>query len=410
MKILDKVHAYTRSEDLKNLGLYPYFSPFIASNKKWVMLGSNNYLGLTKNSSVIENSLAAVRTNGTSCTGSRFLNGTLHEHLILEKSLAKFYQRQDAQTFTTGYQANLGVLASLAGKGDVIVLDKEVHASVIDGAMMAVANGATIMRFKHNCPKHLASVLKRIPKNTGIVVVVDGVYSMGGDLADLPALVPICKQYNAMVIVDDAHGSGVLGHQGRGTVNHFGMNNDVDLITGTFSKSFASLGGYVVGHSKIIDFIRHNSRALIFSASMTPIHVAAAMTSLRIMQNEPNRQQRLLENAKFMRNGLIKLGFDIGDPTNITPIIPVFVRNEALTLKFYSALLERGIYTNPVIPPAVASMDCLLRTSYMSTQTKDDLRLALEVFSEVGEELGILQPRFTKQNVQEPEELLLLVS
>jgi 8-amino-7-oxononanoate synthase len=391
MKILDKVHAYTRPDDLKKAGLYPYFSPFRISNKKQVMLGSNNYLGLTKNSYVIENSLAAVRANGTSCTGSRFLNGTLHEHIVLEKKLAEFYQRQDAQTFTTGYQANLGVLASLAGKDDVIVLDKEVHASVIDGAMMAVARGATIMRFKHNCPKHLSTVLSRIPAHMGKVVVVDGVYSMGGDLADLPALVPICKQHDAMIIVDDAHGSGVLGNHGRGTVDHFGLNKEVDLITGTFSKSFASLGGYVVGKQNIIDFIRHNSRALIFSAAMTPIHIAAAMASLQLMLNEPQRQRRLLDNAKFMRHGLTELGFDIGNPNNITPIIPIFIRDETLTIQFYYALLKHDIYTNPVLPPAVANKDCLLRTSYMSTQSVDDLQIALTAFAEVGESLGILK-------------------
>lgn len=391
MKILDKVYAYTRLDEAKKAGLYPYFSPLSTSNKKLIMLGSNNYLGLTKNSQVIESSLAAVRANGTSCTGSRFLNGTLTEHLILEQNLADFYQRQDAQTFTTGYQANLGVLASLAGKDDVIVLDKEVHASVIDGAMLAVARGATIMRFKHNCPNHLATVLSRIPSHMGKVVVVDGVYSMGGDLADLPALVPVCKQHKAMLIVDDAHGSGVLGNQGRGTVDHFGLNEQVDLITGTFSKSFASLGGYVTGKKKIIDFVRHNARALIFSAAMTPIHIAAAMSSLQIMQNEPQRQKHLLANSKFMRRELAELGFEIGNPTNITPIIPILLRDETLTIQFYYGLLKLGIYTNPVLPPAVATKDCLLRTSYISTQSVNELKLALKAFAKVGRELGVIE-------------------
>jgi len=391
MKILDKVYAYTRLDEAKKAGLYPYFSPLPSTSSKQVMLGSNNYLGLTKHRQVIENSLAAVRAKGTSCTGSRFLNGTLAEHLILEKSLADFYQREDAQTFTTGYQTNLGVLASLTGKDDVIVLDKEVHASVIDGALMAASGGATIMRFKHNCAKHLATVLSRIPEDKGKVVVVDGVYSMGGDLADLPALAPVCKQHDAMLIVDDAHGSGVLGKQGRGTVDHYGLDNQVDLITGTFSKSFASLGGYVVGKNKIIDFIRHNARALIFSAAMTPMHIAAAMSSLQIMQSEPERQQRLLAHSKFMRRELAELGFDIGDPNNITPIIPIFIRDETLTIQFYYRLLKLGVYTNPVVSPAVASKDCLLRTSYMSTQSLHDLQFAIAAFAKVGQELGVIE-------------------
>ena len=387
MILLDKVKGYTRVEDSRKAGFYPYFQP-LDKDVEMIMLGSNNYLGLTHHEKLITNCVNEIVKNGTSCTGSRFLNGTLSEHLALEASLADFYGRDDAQTFTTGYQANLGVISAMAGRGDYVIIDKEAHASVIDGAMMAVAQGAKLMRFRHNDAAHLSVVLSKIPDDAGKLVVIDGVYSMSGELAPLNEIVPVCKANGAFLVVDDAHGSGVLGNQGRGTVDHFGLNEQVDLITGTFSKSFASLGGYVVGEAKVIDFIRHQARSLIFSASMTPVSVAAATAALDIMLTEPDRQQRVNENTTFMRNGLRELGFDIGSST--TPIIPIFIRDEYLTVHAQKRLLELGVYTNPVVPPAVTIKDCMLRTSYMATHTIEELTRALKVFEQVGKEIGVI--------------------
>jgi 8-amino-7-oxononanoate synthase len=395
MKNFDKIHQFTYADEMRDLGLYPYFKVQSKGNidkgHRRIMLGSNNYLGLSSHPEVMNASMAAIKRDGSSCTGSRFLNGTLDCHIQFEQALAHFFSVDDVQTFTTGYQANLGVLSAIAGKGDYLLLDKEAHASIIDGAMLAAAKGATILRFKHNDVAHLRKVLARVPEEAGCAVVVDGVYSMGGDLADLPAISRVCKAQGACLIVDDAHGVGVFGQQGRGTVNHFGLEKEVDLITGTFSKSFASIGGFVAGNKNLIDFIRHHARSLIFSASMPPNAVAAAHSALQLMQKEPERIARLQANAAYMRQGLSKLGFDIGD--SVSPIVPIFIRNEMQTCIAWQRLLALGIYTNPVVPPGVSSRDCMLRTSYMATHTLADLGHALDVFAKVGEGLGLLQAR-----------------
>jgi 8-amino-7-oxononanoate synthase len=393
MKIFEKIESFTRANDLRAAGLYPYFSPKAQYNvdkiHNDILLDSNNYLGLADHPQVIKNSMQAIQVDGSSCTGSRFLNGTLPSHLALEKALADFFNTQEVQTFTTGYQANVGVLSAIAGKGDYLILDKEAHASIIDGAMLAVAKGAKILRFKHNDIEHLRKVLLQVPAESGCVVVVDGVYSMSGELAKLPAISQLCKAQGACLIVDDAHGVGVFGKQGRGTVNHFDLENEVDLITGTFSKSFASIGGFVAGNSAVVDFIRHNARSLIFSASMPANAVAAAHTALQIMLNEPQRMTRLQHNANYMRQGLKNLGFDIGQ--SVSPIIPIFIRNEIQTCVAWKQLKALGVYTNPVVPPGVPSRDCMLRTSYMATHNIEELDRALNIFAKVGLELGLIQ-------------------
>jgi 8-amino-7-oxononanoate synthase len=393
MKIFNKIQDFTLANEMRTAGLYPYFNPRTKHNTDKVhndiLLDSNNYLGLANHPDVLKNSMQAIQKDGSSCTGSRFLNGTLHCHLALEKALASFFNMQEVQTFTTGYQANVGVLSALAGKGDYIVLDKEAHASIIDGAMLATAKGAQILRFKHNDIAHLRKVLSKVPKEAGCVVVVDGVYSMSGELVKLPEISQLCKAQGACLIVDDAHGVGVFGKQGRGTVNHFDLEDQVDLITGTFSKSFASVGGFVAGKSDVIDYIRHHARALIFSASMPANAVAAAHTSLEIMLNEPQRIARLQRNADYMRQGLAALGFDIGQ--SVSPIIPIFIRNEVQTFVIWKKLKEQGVYTNPVVPPGVTTRDCMLRTSYMASHSIEELNRALSIFAKVGLELGLIQ-------------------
>jgi 8-amino-7-oxononanoate synthase len=348
------------------------------------MIGSNNYLGLTTHPKVVKAAVEAAKRYGTSCTGSRFMNGTLSLHLELERRLAAFTGKEAALVFSTGFQTNLGTISAIVGRGDVVVTDKEDHASIVDGCRLSYGE---MLRFKHSDLADLERVLTKIGDDKGRIVIVDGVYSMGGDIAPLPELVEICARYGARLLVDDAHSMGVLAG-GRGTSAHFGLTDKIDLITGTFSKSFASIGGFVAGDDQVIHYIQHFARSLIFSASLPASNVAAVLAALDIIENEPDYVQRVWDNAAYMKKGLSELGYDIGNSE--TPIIPIFVHDEGLTIMFWKALFDAGLYTNCVLPPAVPPNMSLLRTSYMATHTREQLDRALEILDKVGHEVGVL--------------------
>jgi 8-amino-7-oxononanoate synthase len=393
MDIFEKCHEYMDARMAKAAGLYPYFLPLedtegtevVISGRKVLMIGSNNYLGLTTDPRVRQASIDAVKRYGTSCTGSRFLNGTLALHQELEKRLAEFVGKPAALVFSTGYQVNLGVISCLVERGDVVVADKDDHASIVDGCMLALGE---MRRFSHNDLAHLDRVLAGIDEKAGRLVVVDGVYSMGGDLAPLPEMVPILKKHGARLMVDDAHSLGVMA-RGRGTAAHYGLDKEVDLIMGTFSKSFASLGGFIAGEEDVIDYIQHHARSLIFSASMPASNVAAVLAALEIMENEPARVDRLWAVTERMRAGLVRLGFNMGP--SVTPIIPIVTGDQTTTLTAWKMAFEKGLYTNAVISPAVPPDQCLLRTSYMATHTDEQIDRALGILGDVGRELGLIQ-------------------
>lgn len=392
MDIFEKCAGFTTAREAMDSGLYPYFIPMTESEgteavfrgHRLIMCGSNNYLGLTTDPRVRQAAIDAVNRFGTSCTGSRFLNGTLELHEQLEHELAEFVGKQAALVFSTGMQANLGAISALITRSDVVVLDKEDHASIVDGARLGWGD---VKRFRHNDLVDLERVLSAIPERSGRLVVVDGLYSMGGDIVPLPDLVPVCKKYGARLMLDDAHAIGVLG-RGRGTAAHFNMTADVDLIMSTFSKSFASLGGFVAGDETVIHYIKHHARSLIFSASISPANAAAALASLHIMRDEPERVERLAQIAEKMRNGYRQLGFNIGNTT--TPIIPIIIGDDTKVLLFWKALFENGVFVNPIVSPAVPPGMQLLRTSYMATHTDAQLDRVLEVFGRVGKEMGII--------------------
>nr|PZN57410.1 MAG: 8-amino-7-oxononanoate synthase [Chloroflexota bacterium] len=374
------------------LGIYPYFRALSVSEgttaifegKEVVMIGSNNYLGLTTDERVRQAAIEAVERYGTSVTGSRFLNGTLELHLELDRRLAKFVGKEAALVFPTGYQTNVGTITALVQKGDYVIIDKDDHASIVDGCMMCRGE---MRRFRHNDLDSLDEVLSKLPASAGKLVVVDGVYSMGGDLAPLPELVAICKKHGARIMVDDAHGIGVTGG-GRGTAAHFGLTDEVDLIMGTFSKSFASIGGFIAGSADVIHYIQHHARSLIFSAALPAPNAAAVLRALEIIETEPQHVERLWENANYMRDGLKQLGYDVGGSN--TPIIPVILRDDYRTVLAWHALIEEGVYTNPVVPPGVPPNQSLLRTSYMATHQREHLDRALAAFKVVGERLDLV--------------------
>ncbi|OGO21170.1 MAG: 8-amino-7-oxononanoate synthase [Chloroflexi bacterium RBG_16_51_16] len=393
MDIFAKSLEFTAAKEAMKTGLYPYFIPMTESegteavfhNHRLIMCGSNNYLGLTTDPRVRQAAIEAIQRFGTSCTGSRFLNGTLELHEQLERELAEWVGKPAALVFSTGMQTNLGTISALVGRGDVIILDKDDHASIVDGARLAW--GET-KRYKHNDMKDLERILKNVPKESGALVVVDGLYSMGGDLAPLPELVPLCRKYGARLMVDDAHATGVLGG-GRGTAAHFNLTSEVDLIMSTFSKSFASLGGFIAGDEDVIHYIKHFARSLIFSASIPAANAAAALASLKIMREEPERVQRLTQIADRMRAGLRGLGFDIGK--TVTPIIPILIGDDTRTLLAWKSLFDNGVFVNPILSPAVPQGQQLLRTSYMATHTDEQLERVLEIFGRVGKLLGLIQ-------------------
>ncbi|MGQ9599210.1 MAG: aminotransferase class I/II-fold pyridoxal phosphate-dependent enzyme [Anaerolineae bacterium] len=392
MDLFEKCWTWTDAKDLIKTGFYPYFLPLddtegtevTIGSKRLVMIGSNNYLGLTTHPKVREAAIEATRRFGTSCTGSRFLNGTLAWHLDLEKRLAEYVEKEAALVFSTGYQTNLGTISALVGRNEYVITDKDDHASIVDGCRLALG---TMKRFRHNDMEDLEQVLANLPIETGKLVVVDGVFSMGGDIAPLPDIIPLCKKYNARLMVDDAHAIGVLGG-GKGTAIHLGVNEDVDLVMGTFSKSFASLGGFIAGSEPVIHYIQHHARSLIFSASMPPGNVAAAMAALEVMKEEPERIQRVNQIADYMRQEFRKLGFNTG--SSQTPIIPIIIGDQHATFLVWKLLFESGVYTNPVIPPAVPSNLSLLRTSYMATHTDEQMAFVLEQFERVGKMVGLI--------------------
>jgi 8-amino-7-oxononanoate synthase len=351
------------------------------------MIGSNNYLGLTTHPEVRNAAIEAVKKYGTGCTGSRFLNGTLEMHLELEKKLAKFVGMEDAVVFSTGFQTNLGTITALVDKDDVIIVDKEVHASIIDAISLSKAQKRANLRFfKHNDMGSFESILKRYDRDHGKLVVVDGVFSMGGDIAPLPEITALCKQYNSRLMVDDAHSVGVLGG-GRGTANHFDCVDDVDLTMGTFSKSFASTGGFIAGKKEVIHWIQHFARSFIFSASLTPANTATVLAVLDVIEKEPERVQKVNKIAETMRNELRALGFNIGNSG--TPIIPIIIGDQFKTMQAWRFLFDAGIYTNVAIPPAVPTHLSLLRTSYMANHTEEQLGKVLEACKLMKEKLDI---------------------
>lgn len=390
--IFDKVSLFTEAKEAIELGIYPYFRALsdsegvtaIFEGKEVVMLGSNNYLGLTTDVRVRQAAIDAIERFGTSVTGSRFLNGTLELHLELERRLAQFMGKEAVLVFSTGYQANLGAISAIVGKNDYAILDKDAHASTVDGMFMSRGQ---MKRFKHNDVNDLERVLAKLPEDVGKLVIVDGVYSMGGDIAHLEDIIQVTKKYHARIMVDDAHGIGVTG-QGRGTSAHFGVTDDVDLIMGTFSKSFASIGGFIAGDKDIIHYIQHQARPLIFSAALPAPNTAAVLASLDIIENETEHVDKLWKNADYMREGFQRLGYNIGSSN--TPIIPVIIGEKYRTGITWAALIEEGVYTNPVVPPAAPPNQSLLRTSYMATQEKHHLDRALKAFQIVGERLDLI--------------------
>jgi len=395
MDIFQKCWDYQDADIARASGYYPYFrviesesdSKVLIGGRELVMLGSNNYLGLTTHPHVRERAREALEKWGPSCTGSRLLNGNFAIHEELESRLAAFVGKEATLVFSTGFQTNLGTISAIVGRHDHVVIDKDDHASIYDGCKLSYGK---VARFDHNNMQSLRKTLASLDTNEhgGIMVVVDGVFSMEGDVAPLPEMIEVCKEYNARLMVDDAHASGVLGPRGEGTSAHFGVTDDVDLIMGTFSKSFASLGGFIAGDAKVIDYIRHNSRPFIFSAAMAPASVGACLGALDVMETEPQHRTRLWEIVDRMQKGYRDLGFNLG--TSTTPVIPIILGDEMLVFEFWRRLLEAGVFVNPVRPPAVPAGRALLRTSYMASHTDEQMDLVLETFATIGRELGVI--------------------
>ena len=392
MDIFAKCDEFTTAREAMASGSYPYFIPLdenegtevVYQGNRLIMIGSNNYLGLTTHPKVRAAAIDAISRYGTSCTGSRFLNGTLSLHEQLEHELAEWVGKESALVFSTGMQVNLGTISALVGRDDLVILDKDDHASIVDGARLSFGK---IERYRHNDMDHLERVLKSLPTTVGKLVVVDGLFSMEGDVAPLKDITRIAKQYGARVMVDDAHGMGVLGG-GHGTTWEQGMTDQVDIIMSTFSKSFASLGGFVAGSENVVHYIKHFARSLIFSASIPPANAAAALAALQIMREEPERPARLLAIAERMRREYQAMGFNIGH--SVTPVIPILIGDDERTFFMWKRLFEEGVFVNPVISPAVATGHQLLRTSYMATHTDEQMDKVLEIFKRVGKEVGII--------------------
>ena len=386
MDIFEKCYNFTRADETKAMGIYPYFHALntrqdievMMEGKRRIMLGSNNYLGLTTCPEVIDAALKAIENYGTGCSGSRYLNGTLEMHLELESELADFLGRESCITFSTGFQSNLGIISTIVGHGDYVICDRENHASIYDGCKLSFGK---MLRYKHSDMEELEHVLQSVPEGAGKLIVTDGVFSMGGDIAKLPEIVALAKKYGARTMVDDAHALGVIGEGGRGTASYFGLDKEVDIIMSTFSKSLASLGGHMTGDFKVVDYVRHNSRPFIFSASMTPANCATALAALRYLRKHPEIVQRLSDISAYARKGLLERGLEIIVAT--TPIIPIFTYDMINTLKKAKELYEAGVYVNPVLPPAAPQDGCMLRTSYMATHTEKILDEAMDIIQKV---------------------------
>lgn len=392
--LFEKCHRYDVAERVRNAGVYSFFRVIesaqdpevVCDGRRMIMLGSNNYLGLTNDPRVKEAAIDAIRKYGSGCAGSRFLNGTLDLHVLLEERLARFMRKDAAVTFATGYQVNLGAISCLVGKGDVVYLDKQDHACIIDGARLSFGE---VRKFKHNDARDLARQMKNDTAARGRLIVVDGVFSMEGDIAPLPEIVAAARECDAAIMVDDAHGIGVLGPTGRGTAEHYGIEDDVDLVMGTFSKSMASVGGFIAGDETVIDYIKHRARTLIFSAAPPPASVAAALATVEIMEREPERRTKLWENARFFSEGLRSMGLDTAGSE--TPVVPVVVGEDDAALAMVQRLHDEGVFVNCVLSPATPPGRALIRTSLMATHTRDQLTRALEAIEKVAKELQLVR-------------------
>ncbi len=391
--IFGKCFRFDKAKELMSQGLYPYFRiiesaqepEIIMNGRRMIMIGSNNYLGLTNHPKVKEAAIEAIKKYGTGCAGSRFLNGTLDIHVELEEKLARFIRKDAALIFSTGFQVNLGVISALVGKDDVVIIDKMDHASIIDGCRLSFGG---VRKFRHNDMNDLKRVLKEYEAKDKLIVV-DGVFSMEGDIANLPEIVVLAKEYGARVMIDDAHGIGVLGKTGRGTSEHFGLEDEIDLIMGTYSKSLASIGGFIAGSAEVIHYIKHVARSLIFSASPPPASVASVSAALDIIENEPERRGLLWKNTRKMFNGFVALGFEVGQSQ--TPIIPIVVGESQDAFIMAIMLQQEGVFANVAVSPAVPNGRALIRTSYMATHTDEHLDRVLEAFKKVGKRMGIIK-------------------
>lgn len=396
MDLFTKCFEFTRADEVKALGVYPYFRPIEENEgpvvqiegRKIIMAGSNNYLGLTAHPKVVEAAVKAVEKYGTGCSGSRYLTGTLDLHIELEERLAKFFNAESVLLFSTGYQTAQGVIPTLAGRNEYIISDKDNHACIVAGNLMAKGAMGNFVRYKHNDMDDLERVIEKVPADAAKLIVSDGVFSTGGEIVDLPRLNEIAKKHKARVMIDDAHSVGVIGKGGRGTASEFNLEKEIDLTMGTFSKTFASLGGFVAGPERVINYIKHFSLALIFSASPTPSSVAAALAALDILEKEPERVQKLISNANYMRKNLKEKGFNIIDGR--TAIVPVIVGNDELAFKMWRLLYDSGVFVNVFVAPGVPEGRQMMRTSYMATHEKEHLDEIIHLFEKAGKTIGLI--------------------
>ncbi len=397
LDLFDKCSAFTLADEVKAKGVYPYFRPIEANEgpvvfmegREVIMAGSNNYLGLTAHPKVKEAAQKAIQKYGTGCSGSRYLTGTLDLHIELEARLAKFIGSEDCLLYSTGYQTAQGIIPTLVQRGDYVISDKDNHACIVAGNMMALGMTAEMARYKHNDMKHLEAVVSKLPLDAGKLIVSDGVFSTSGEIVDLPALVRVAKKYNARVLIDDAHATGVIGKGGRGTASHYSLEKDVDLTMGTFSKTFASLGGFVCGKRSVINYLKHHAPALIFSASPTPASVASALAALDVLEAEPERIQRLHNNAVKMREGFRAMGLRVIDGHE-SAIVPVIIGDTDKTLIFWRELYDAGVFVNAFVRPGVPPGMEMLRTSYMATHEEKHLDKILEIFEVIAKKLGVI--------------------
>ncbi|NUN07599.1 MAG: pyridoxal phosphate-dependent aminotransferase family protein [Ignavibacteriaceae bacterium] len=396
LDIFAKCFEFTRADEVKKLNLYPYFraieeneGPVVQiEGRKVVMAGSNNYLGLTAHPKVKEAVINAVKKYGSGCSGSRYLTGTLDLHIELEDRLAKFFGTEAVLLFSTGYQTAQGIIPTLVQRGDYVISDKDNHACIVAGNLMAKGSTADFVRYKHNDMKDLERVIKKLPAKSGKLIVSDGVFSTGGEIVELDKLNEIAKKYGARILIDDAHSVGVIGKGGRGTASEFNLEKEVDLTMGTFSKTFASLGGFVAGQERIINYLKHHSPALIFSASPTPASVAAALAALDILEKEPEHVSRLISNSERVRKGLSSLGYNV--VPGRTAIVPVIVGSDELAFQMWRMLYDAGVFVNVFISPGVPPGRQMMRTSYMSTHEEEHLDFIVSTFEKVGKALGLI--------------------
>lgn len=396
MDLFKKCYDFTRADDVKKMGVYPYFREIqenegpevYIEGKKVIMAGSNNYLGLTAHPKVKEAAINAIHKYGTGCSGSRYLTGTIDLHVQLEEKLAKFLGKEAVLLLSTGYQTAQAIIPTLAQRGEHIVSDKDNHACIVAGNFIAKGAGVDISRYKHNNMDDLERIFNKLPKDQSKLLISDGVFSTGGEIVELPRLVQLAKENNAKILIDDAHSVGVIGKGGRGTASEFGLVDEVDLTMGTFSKTFGSLGGFVAGDAKVIDYIKHFAPALIFSASPTPSSVAAALAALEVLEQEPERVDMLIRNAQRIRDGFMSSGFNVIDGR--TGIVPVIVANDEIALTMWRMLYDEGIFVNVFVPPGVPEGRQMMRTSYMATHNDEQLDKIIDTFDKVGKQLGLI--------------------